>query len=141
MAKERGRPSKYDSAYCERVVELGAQGKSQVQISKELGIPLSTIRSWADQHEDFSQALSRAKELEQAWWEDQAQMYLTSREFNAALWHKSVASRFREAYGEKQQLEHFGPNGGPIQTEAKIDPSGLSDSTLAELMAARKGEG
>ena len=119
MAKKRGRPSTYDSCYIERVLELGAAGKSQVQISAELGVPLSTLRSWGDQHEEFSQALTRAKELEQAWWEDQAQQNLTTREFNAALWHKSVASRFREAYGEKQQLQHMGHDGGPIQTDNK----------------------
>lgn len=140
MAKKRGRPSKYDASYCDKVMDLGAAGKSQVQISAELGIPLSTIRSWGDQHDEFSQALTRAKELEQAWWENQAQQNLSTREFNAALWHKSVASRFREAYGEKQTVEHSGPDGKPIQTQTTIDPAGLSDTTLTELMAARKGE-
>lgn len=116
MAKV-GRPSYYDPAYCERVIELGAQGKSQHQISAVLDIPLTTLRSWGDQHDEFSYALRRAKELEQAWWEQKAQDNIDNREFHAALWHKNVASRFRETYGEKAEHVLTGKDGGPIRTE------------------------
>jgi hypothetical protein len=101
-----GRPSTYDPAYCERVIELGALGKSQVQISAEIDIPRTTMLSWADVHPEFSTALTRAKELEQAWWENQAQNNLSVREFNAALWSKNVASRFRSDYGDRMNVDH-----------------------------------
>lgn len=109
-----GRPSKYKAEYCERVIALGAEGKSQCQISAAIDVPRTTMRSWADSIPEFSSALTRAKELEQAWWEDKAQVGLASREFNAPLWKANVASRFRSEYGERVTQEHTGANGGPI---------------------------
>lgn len=114
-----GRPSTYDPAYCDIVVALGAEGKSLCQISAhpDVNVARTTLISWGQRHEEFSTALARAKELEQAWWEERAQENLGNREFNAPLWHKNVASRFRSEYGEKVAVEASGPNGGPIQTE------------------------
>lgn len=42
-------------------------------------------------------------------------------------------------WGEKQQLEHSGPDGGAIAV-ARVDPSNLSDATLKELLNARRIE-
>ena len=100
MAKV-GRPSTYDPKYVDMVIALGTEGKSQHQISAAIEKPLSTIRSWAEQHEEFSHALTRAKELEQAWWEDKGQAGIESRDFNAPLWKANVASRFRATYGDR----------------------------------------
>lgn len=108
------RPSTYDPKYCEQVVELGREGLSEVQISARIDVPRTTMRSWADAHPEFSSALTRAKELSQDWWESKAQEGLANREFNAGLWKANVASRFREEYGERQRIEHSGPDGGPI---------------------------
>lgn len=108
-----GRPSKYKAAYCEQVIDLGREGKSEAQIAACLDIPRTTLRSWGEQHPQFSSALRRAKDLEQAWWEDKAQDNLENREFNSALWHKNVASRFRAEYGDK--VQHTGADGeGPV---------------------------
>jgi len=46
----------------------------------------------------------------------------------------------RAGFSEKVVNEHTGPGGGPIQTETTIDPSGLSDQALSELMAAKGGK-
>lgn len=105
-----GRPSLYPQkeeevkALCERVMALGSEGRSEVQISARIDIPRTTIRSWADQHPEFSSALTRAKELEQAFWEDQALDNLKCKEFNANLWNKSMSARFKADYGDKLQL-------------------------------------
>lgn len=110
-----GRPSKYDPAYCEKVIELGREGKSQVQIAVALDIPRQTMQSWADQHLEFSAALTRAKECEQAWWEEQGMKGLTADKFNSAVWSKSMSARFRDEYTERR--EHAGVPDRPIQVE------------------------
>jgi hypothetical protein len=60
---------------------------------------------------------------------------LTADRFNAMVWSKSVAARFREDYTERKEVS--GIDGGPIKTENtnKLDVSGLS---LEELEALEK---
>lgn len=97
-----GRPTKYKPEYCEEVIELGRAGKSQVQIAVALNIPRTTLLSWADQHEEFSTALTCAKECEQSWWEDKGQYGLDADKFNSAVWSKSMSARFRDEYTDRQ---------------------------------------
>jgi hypothetical protein len=117
----RGRPSTYDPAYCERVLELGKQGLSLEQISAEIDIPRSTMQSWATVHSDFSAALTRAKELEQAWWERIGQTALFADKFQAAVWSKSMSARFREKYTEKVVQEQTGKDGGPQEHKMIVE--------------------
>lgn len=112
-----GRPTLYLPEYCERVIELGKDGKSQVQIACALDVDPKTLRDWAAAHEEFSLALTRAKAHEQDWWETQGQKGLTADKFNSAVWSKSMSARFRDEYTERTKSEHSGPDGGPIPIE------------------------
>ena len=131
----RGRPSLYKPEYCERVVELGKLGYSPMQIAAYLDIDRSTLYDWSDKYPEFSTSLKRAKVYEQAWWEQMGMQGLVSGKFNAMVWSKSVAARFREDYTERKEVS--GIDGGPIKTENtnKLDVSGLS---LEELEALEK---
>lgn len=102
-----GRPSDhpYTPEYCARVIELGEQGKSEVQIAVALGIPRTTMRSWAERHDEFRQALTRAKEASQAWWEDAAQSGHVGETINPAVWKHTVMCRFRDDYLPPQRVE------------------------------------
>lgn len=109
-----GRPSKYNPALCDQVIKLGREGKSYEQISAAIDVPRSTMDSWAKVHPEFSAALTRAKELEHAWWEEVGQTALFADKFQNAVWSKSMSARFRDKYTEKQQLEHTGAEGQPL---------------------------
>lgn len=109
-----GRPSLYDPSYCNTVIDLGRLGKSQVQIACALDVDPASLRRWADEHEEFRLALTRAKAEEQNWWEQKGQDGLTADKFNSAVWAKSMSARFRDDYTERRQNEHSGPNGGPV---------------------------
>lgn len=119
-ASKTGRPPLYPDTeeerqeLCDRVIALGSEGKSEVQISAAIEVPRTTMRSWAEQHEAFSSALTRAKELEQVWWETQAQNNLTNKEFNANLWNKSMSARFKSDYGDKLSVSGD-KDGSPLQ--------------------------
>lgn len=129
-----GRPSSYDPAYCEKVVELGKDGKSPTQIAVSLGVPRTTMLSWADQHLEFSTALTRAKECEQAWWEDQGQKGLTADKFNSAVWAKSVSARFRDDYTDRRELA--GVPDRPIETKEVTSRRDLARSIAFALASA-----
>lgn len=118
---KRGRPSTYDPAYCDRVIALGAEGKSPEQISAAIDVPRTTMLRWADEYPEFRTALTRAKELEQDWWESVGQIALFADKFQAAVWSKSMQARFREKYTEKVINEQTGKDGGPIETVQRIE--------------------
>ena len=67
------RPSKYDPAFCEKIVALGKLGKSKAQIASELGVVRNTLDNWATQHPEMVIALRDAQEYVLAWWENMAQ--------------------------------------------------------------------
>jgi len=119
-----GRPSTYDPAYCDKVVELGRIGKSIEQICYQLQTPVRTLYEWRDRHPEFSQALEDAKGYEQAWWEEQAQAYMVenkeSDRLNPSLWSRSMAARFPKKYRESTKQEITGADGAPLLTGIQV---------------------
>ncbi len=112
-----GRPTSYRPDYCELVIALGSEGKSKTEIAFEIGVVRQTLDDWASKHPDFSNALTRAKQAEQAWWERQGRTNLTAQIFQASMWSRSMAARFPEDWREK--VGHVGGNKDdePIKTE------------------------
>lgn len=137
-----GRPSKYKPEYCERVLELAKEGASMAEYAAEFGIDRTTLFDWRDQHEEFSTALTRAKILEQAWFEREARLNMKNKDFNANLWYRSALSRFRDDYAEKRITELSGPNGEPVQVQSQVvDARRLGQEqrdTLRALIEAAK---
>ena len=119
-----GRPSLYDPSYCDKVVELGALGKSVEQISSVLGVSLRTMYTWRDAYPEFLHALDEAKAAEQTWWEDQAQAYMLEHKdgakLNASIWSRSMAARFPKKYRESVKQEITGENGAPLLTNIAV---------------------
>jgi transposase-like protein len=128
----RGRPTVYRPEFCQRVIELGEQGKSITQMAARLGVDKATVVRWRADHEDFCNALARALTLSQDWWEEQGQRGVNDKNFNATLYNKIVASRFREDYSERQEIT--GANGGAIKIEAKrIDVENMEEEQMEAL--------
>jgi len=113
-----GRPSLYDPAYIEQVIELGKLGKSTEAISATLGVGTSTLYRWRDEFEEFRDALDTAKEYELLWWEDIAQTHMIenreSDKINASIWSRSMAARFPKKYRESTKTEITGADGAPL---------------------------
>lgn len=113
-----GRPSLYDPSFCDEVVALGREGKSVEQIAAKLNVSLRVLYDWRDKHEDFLHALDDAKTYEQAWWEEQAHLYMVehpqSAKLNASLWSRSMAARFPKKYRESTKTEITGADGAPL---------------------------
>jgi hypothetical protein len=119
-SKPFGRPTLYDPSFCEKVIELGRQGKSPVQMAAEFDVVRQTLYNWAEEHPDFLAAFTRARELSQVWFENAGQTGLFTPGFNAALWSKQMSARFREEYTDTNKQELSGPNGGPIPTTITV---------------------
>lgn len=119
-----GRPSLYDPAYCEKVIELGKLGKSIEQIASNLGLSVRVLHKWKDEHEEFMQAMEEAKQHEQAWWEEMAQGYMVEEyqgnRLNATLWSRSMAARFPKKYRESTKTEITGADGAPLLSGIQV---------------------
>ena len=116
--KPFGRPTLYDPAYCDKVREYGALGKSVEQISTYLGVSLRVLYDWRDRYPDFLHALEDAKAAEQTWWEDQAQAYMLEHKdaakLNPTIWSRSMAARFPKKYRDNSKLELTGEGGAAL---------------------------
>ena len=113
-----GRPSLYDPALCDQVIELGNQGKSIEQIAAKLGVSTRVLFDWKDRHPEFMHALDQAKELELDWWETIAQNMMVENKdaakLNSSIWSRSMAARFPKKYRESTKTEITGENGAPL---------------------------
>jgi hypothetical protein len=65
-----GRPSKYDPAYCDRVILHMADGASLTSFAGEIEVARSTINEWMEHHPEFSEAVNIAKAKCAGWWEN-----------------------------------------------------------------------
>lgn len=117
-----GRPTKYDPSYCEKVIEWGRAGKSKTWIASELNVTRECLYEWMRTNQEFSDAMTRAKQLEQRWWEDKGQDGLDADKFNGGVWSRSMAARFPQDWRESQDVNY-----------------GVQDS-LAELMKELDGK-
>jgi len=107
--KPVGRPTNYDAAYCQKVIDLGTEGYSIVEMAAEIGVARTTLeRLWPEAHPEFLQALDEARDRSQAWWETQGRKNLTADKFQAALYSRSMAARFPNDWRESKQVEHKG---------------------------------
>lgn len=109
--RKPGRPTDYRPEHCQQVIDLGRLGKSHAQIAATLDVARQTLHNWAATHPEFLDAITRARDLAQSWWEDKGQGGLDQPGFNASLWAKSVSARFPDDYTERQKRELTGRDG------------------------------
>lgn len=133
-----GRPSDYDPAYCEKIIEWGKLGKSKAWMAAQLDVCHQTLLRWEAAHAEFSEAMARAEAKAQAHWEDLGQDNIKEREFNSSVWSRSMAARFPKQWREK--TAHVGGDEGdsPIKQEVTLGADAFT-RTISGLVA-RSGE-
>lgn len=124
-----GRPSKYQPEFCETIIAVGEEGGWLAEMAEACDVHRSTMDEWAKNHPEFSEALARAKQKAQAWFERTGRTGLTADKFNSSLWSKQMSARHPDEYTERQKTEHTGADGGAIEMKA-------SDRDLAKALAA-----
>lgn len=118
LMNKLGRPTKYRPEFCKIVIELGRLGKSKAQIAADPRIDVSrvTLDEWTTGHPAFLYALSRARDLALAEWENKAETGIASVGFNSGLWGRIMSARFPEDYREVKTNEVTGKGGAPFET-------------------------
>ena len=103
-----GRPSQFKPEYCKQVVKYAGQGMSLTEIADKFDVSRTTLDNWAEQHDEFLEALTRATTAAQAWWERAGREGMIADKFNAAVWKKTMEARFRDDYTERREIDHSG---------------------------------
>ena len=125
---------------CEIVEALGMQGMSAAEISVQIGADKQKLKKWAENHPEFAQAMVRAKEYEQGWWERKARENLENGRFNANLWYRASVFRFPE-YQEiaaSRKIEVSGNTSVEVSHSVAMDTARRVMLILEE--AAKDGE-
>ncbi|WP_199925224.1 hypothetical protein [Neorhizobium sp. SOG26] len=136
-----GRPSKYDPAYCEQVVEHMKDGASLTSFAAEIGVARSTINEWIDQNYEFSEAVKRAKAKCAAWWEALGRKNAQQGGGNATLVIFGLKNMAGEDWRERASMELSGPAGGAIPIEDQTaTPRALAREIAFALAAGMKAK-
>ena len=138
---ERGRPSKYTPEVAEIILKGVSEGLSLRKVCEAEDMPSeATVRRWViDDTEGFSAQYTRSRDIgldcradalvEAA--KEAKDASLGRLSFDADRWYLSKLAPKR--YGDKLETTLQGPNGGPIQSESRVDVAGLSEEQLRVL--------
>jgi hypothetical protein len=165
-----GRPTEYKPEYAEQALKLCSLGATDVDLADFFGVSDRTIYRWAAKHEEFCQALKAGKDVADervvrslyhkavGYTFDSEKVFNNNGVITRAKSREHVPpdttagifwlkNRRRGEWRDKQDLEHTGADGGPIQTEATvIDAASMTSEERATMRSilvaaqARKGK-
>jgi len=115
-----GRPTLYQPEYCERVIALGKEGASIAAMACEFDVSRESLYEWGRVHPEFSDALTRARENAQVYWERKGELGIEADKFNGGVWAKIVGCRFPD-YQDRNKVELSGAGGGPVQMAVAVN--------------------
>lgn len=101
------RPTDYDPAFCEQVIEFGKEGCSKAEMAAYLGVVRQTLDNWCDAHPEFMDAVKEALSFSQAWWEKQGRIatFGATPNFNATAFIFNMKNRFPNDWRDKQEVD------------------------------------
>lgn len=134
-----GRPSKYDPAYCDLLEAFMGEGYSATAFAGHIGVNRQTIDNWAKDHAEFFEALTCAKAKRLLHWEKTA---LTVAKDGGGPGSASVITFGLRNMGDAewadvQRSEVTGKDGGPIQSESRLDLTALTEDQLRALASIK----
>ena len=100
-----GRPTKYESEMCGKIIKVMSQGYSQEAAAAELGIAYSTFDNWLSSNKDFMEAVKEGRRLSLLWWEKIGRTGMVGKlpGFNAATWIFNMKNR--HGWADKSQTD------------------------------------
>ena len=141
-----GRPSSYRTEFCERVVELMAEGRSLDGCAALIGVNPDSLYTWQNRHPEFAEAVRAGRAAATTFWETRLIDIAQGGAGNAQAIGWALRNRSRAAAGwhhDAQRLEHSGPDGAPVQVAqvTNLDASRLTpeqrDALRAVLLAVK----
>lgn len=112
MSKKIGRPIEYREEMCDRVIEVGMEGGSLMEMCFTVCRSYQTFQRWRQNYPEFKEAVKTAQNLSQVWWEKQGKLATFGgvEGFSAVSYIFQMKNRFRDDWRDRH--EHTGPDGG-----------------------------
>ncbi len=127
-----GRPTIYNPDYCDTVYRVMSQGETLVAFAVEIGVAVSTVYLWQEEHPEFMEACQRAREAQQRFWERKIGNGLDSRTFQASAaltFMRALFPHYREALSNSPQVA--------VQVNNSADPQLLATAKdVFKMLAA-----
>lgn len=91
-----GRPTKYDSKYCDLVIKLMKKGRSKLFVAGKLSISRDTLYEWCRKYPEFSDTIKVGEMMSYAYWEDIGMKAMMGKYkgFRPSLWIFTMKARF-----------------------------------------------
>jgi len=129
-----GRPSKYKKRYCDELIDYFKDESVKPlplfeDFAQLLDIAKSTLYKWGEQHPEFSDALKRAKEIQESRWIKGA----LDNKFNVTFAIFMGKNNF--GWKDRTATELTGKDGGPV--EARITDFPPEVKTVEEWLALK----
>jgi hypothetical protein len=106
------REVKYESAYCELLVDQAAEGKTEAEFAAGIGVAQSLLQYWTEKHPRFRKAREIAGEQREAWIEKHYRLAMLRRiECNPSMMIRYGAAKL--GWGDRSETALVG-NGGEI---------------------------
>lgn len=134
-----GRPSGYNPAYCEQVVDFLAQGYSLAAFAGSLRTSRASVYRWVDEHPEFRDAVKDGQAAAVYWWESAGKKLAETGEGNATAIIFGLKNRAADEWRDVKATEISGVGGEPIKLQS-LPVAKLSEATLREIAAASNNE-
>lgn len=155
-----GRPTDYRDEYAKQAEKLSALGATDQEIADFFEVDVRTIYRWKNVHDSFCQSLKVGKDIADerverslyqkaiGYEQDEVKIFMPGgasepvyAPFRAKVAPDTTAAIFwlknRQAaqWRDVKATEITGANGGPIQSETRVDVGKLSEAALREIAA------
>lgn len=127
-----GRPTEYDPAHCEALKDFMGQGYSLTAFAGSIGVCRDTLNEWTRRHPEFSDAVKVGKAKRTMKLEETLLLGETGPKVTAHIF--ALKNADPEGWKDKQEHEHTGRDGGPIQN---MDVSHLTPEQLRAIASAK----
>jgi hypothetical protein len=133
-----GRPTKYDSKYCDMVIDHMAKGLSFESFAGVIEVSRDSLYEWAKQHREFSDAKKIGTSKSLLYWEQLGLDGATGNNsngvyyFSASTWIFSMKNRFRWSDRHELSVEEVKPTIIKRFNSEQVIELGLSGATAED---------
>ena len=123
-----GRPTDYDPAYCDQVIEFLRDGYSVAAFAGHIGKAASTVKLWMTVHPEFSDAVKIGQAGAVLWWENRARAVARGEDGNPTAVIFGLKNRAPDQWRDKTEQEVSGQLGVTRIERVIVDPAPRDDA-------------
>jgi hypothetical protein len=110
-AMTTGRPTKYDPAFCDEVIDFLSEGYSVTAWAGSKRVARSSVYKWANEHPEFSDALNIGQAASALWWETCLRTNATTGDGASSAIIFGLKNRAADDWRDKRDIDHSSTDG------------------------------